>query len=197
MLYSYVVDHDDGHAPNPYFGVCTLCRCKFRERKFRRGRRLPKNIVELAKKGDWIVGTGGADRRKSAGRGNLVYAMRVDDKLSRERYYADPRFIRKRPLKSGTSAQTLGDNLRPKSDFEKHEQFALISQHFYYFGANAVRVADRFPDLEKKGRGFKKRFPATFVDSFVAWLEKNHRPGKHGEPCRRKPQGSGTCKSCC
>jgi len=29
-LYSYVVEHDNGHAPNPYFYVCTffvLPRC--------------------------------------------------------------------------------------------------------------------------------------------------------------------------
>src|SRR5882672_7043012 len=90
-LFSYVVEHDDGHAPNPYCGVCTLCRCKFREHKFRHGRRMPRNVVELAKEGDWIVGTGGANPRKSPGRGKLVYAMRVDEKLSREQYYGDHR----------------------------------------------------------------------------------------------------------
>jgi hypothetical protein len=158
---------------------------------------LPKNVVELAEKGDWVVGTAGSDAHKSAGRGNLVYAMRVDDKLSREEYYTDLRFARKKPLKNGTPAQTLGDNLRPTNDFEKHEQFALISTHFYYFGASAIRIPDRFSELEKKGRGFKKRFPVAFVARFVAWLEKNHNPGKHGEPCHRKAQRSGTCKSSC
>ena len=53
-LYSYVVEHDTGYAPNPDSGVCSLCRCKFRESPVSR-----RNIVELAKKGDWIVGTGG------------------------------------------------------------------------------------------------------------------------------------------
>src|SRR6266480_7924050 len=183
VLYSYVVDHDDGHAPNPYFGVCTLCRCKFRERKFRRGRRVPRNVVELAKEGDWIVGTGGANPKKSAGGGMLVYVMRVDEKLSRQFYYVDPRFVRKKRRKTGTDAQALGDNLRPKNGFEKHEQFALVSRHFYYFGSNAVSIPDRFLKLEKRGRGFKKRFDAAFVDSFLGWLEKNHKLGKHGEPC--------------
>jgi Nucleotide modification associated domain 2 len=54
-VFSYVVQHDTGYAPNPYFGVCTLCRCKFR-----RSRTNSKNIVELADVGDWILGTGGA-----------------------------------------------------------------------------------------------------------------------------------------
>jgi hypothetical protein len=91
MGYSYVVEHDTGRAPNPYFGVCTLCRCKFRKSLGK-----PRNIVELAKVDDWIVGTGGTNPRKSAGHGKLVYAMRVDEKLTREEYYADPRFAEKR-----------------------------------------------------------------------------------------------------
>lgn len=80
-LFSYVVQHDYGYAPNPYFGVCTLARCKCRENKRQR-----ENIVERALVEDWIVGTGGADRKKSAGNGNLIYAMRVEKKLRLARY---------------------------------------------------------------------------------------------------------------
>lgn len=69
-LFSYVVDHDNGFAPNPYYGVCTLAHCKF-------GRKGYKNAVELAKVGDWVVGTGGKGK-KSAGHGKLIYAMRKD-----------------------------------------------------------------------------------------------------------------------
>ena len=61
-VFSYVVEHDNGLAPNPYFGYCTLCRCKFREKPG--GHR---NIVELAEKGDWIIGTGGANLEKKRG----------------------------------------------------------------------------------------------------------------------------------
>ena len=120
-LYSYVVEHDNGHAPNPYFGVCTLCRCKFRDDLGKL-----RNVVELAEEGDWIVGTGGANKRRSAGHGLLVYAMRVDEKLKRGEYYADARFEKKKPLPTGTYAQTRGDNSRPNDEFEKREQFALI-----------------------------------------------------------------------
>jgi Nucleotide modification associated domain 2 len=124
-LYSYVVEHDNGHAPNPYFGVCTLCRCKFEGRR---------NIVPLAKEGDWVIGTGGASKR-SAGHGKLVYAMRVDEKLTRWEYFTDRRFKQKKPVKTGTYEQTRGDNVSPHGDFEKHEQFALLSRHFYYWPA--------------------------------------------------------------
>ena len=187
-LYSYVVDRDTGHAPNPYFRVCTLCRCKFEGRR--------KNVVQLAEEGDWIVGTGGANPRKSAGHGKLVYAMRVDEKLTRWEYYADRRFKDKKPSKTGTDERTRGDNLRPANETEKRGQFALISRHFYYFGANAICLRKRFSTVEKIGRGFKKCFDSKFISRFVKWLEKDRKPGKYGEPCQ-SPEGSGRCKSSC
>jgi len=60
-LYSYVVDHDLGFAPNPFGGCCTLAKCKYGSKR--------RNIVEMAETGDWIAGTGGADLSKSAGHG--------------------------------------------------------------------------------------------------------------------------------
>ena len=65
-IYSYIVDHDDGKEPNPYFGTCTLCRCKFSKSLERtRGIKGTKNIVELAKEGDWVIGTGGEGKRST------------------------------------------------------------------------------------------------------------------------------------
>lgn len=71
-LYSYVVEHDYGSAPNPFGGFCTLAKCKY-------GSGSKRNIVELAEAWDWIAGTGGADLKKSAEHDKLVYAMRVDE----------------------------------------------------------------------------------------------------------------------
>lgn len=52
QLFSYVVDHDEGFAPNPAGGLCTLAYCKFSHS----GKR---NLVEMAADGDWVVGNGG------------------------------------------------------------------------------------------------------------------------------------------
>ena len=188
-LYSYVVEHDTGYAPNPYFGFCTLCRCKFRKPGSRKN-----NIVELAKEGDWIIGTGGASKR-SAGHGKLVYAMRLDEKPTREEYFSNSRFEDKKPVKTGTHEQTRGDNELPVSDFEKCEQFALVSRHFYYFGAKAIVIPKRF-DLEKKGPGFRCNFDSADIRRFLEWLTKHAKPGGHGEPCD-SPKGSRRCKSSC
>jgi hypothetical protein len=195
-LYSYVVQHDNGQAPNPYFGVCTLCLCKFRK-----SLKKPRNVVELAKKGAWIFGTGGADSRKSAGHGKLVYAMRVTaEPITRGEYYASPQFAEKKPLKNGSYEQSRGDNKRPRNHFEEHDQFALISNHFYYFGRKAIVIPKRF-DIEKTGPGFRSDFSPDVIREIVKWLEKNHTPGRHGEPCYKEysdtTKGGCRCESSC
>ena len=62
-LYSYVIDHYYGFAPNPFYGVCTLATCK-------------PAIREHAALGDYVVGTGCARRKR---RGYLVYFMLVEE----------------------------------------------------------------------------------------------------------------------
>ena len=174
-LYSYVVEHDTGYAPNPYFGLCTLCRCKFRQSGD--GRR---NIVELATEGDWIIGTGGTSKR-STGHGTLVYAMRIDEKLTRWMYFNDNRFEKKKPVMKGTYEQRKGDNECPCNEFEKYAQFALVSRHFYYFGGKATAIPESF-DLQKKGPGFRSHFEPADIHQFLGWLGRQFKPGKHGDP---------------
>ena len=161
-LFSYVVHHDYGYAPNPFGGYCTLVKCKYKH--------IIKNIVELAEVGDWIVGTGGADLNLSCGHGKLLYAMRVDEKLTIMEYYSDARFI-------GRKDCTL--------DCGDSGKFALISQHYYYFGRNAVEIPEPFLSysIEKRGPRHKSRFSTDFIEAFVMWLETNYTPGVHGAPC--------------
>ena len=197
-IFSYVVEHDNGYAPNPYFDVCTLCRCKFNETaQETQGQRCRKNIVELAEAGDWVIGTGGASRRSVGRHGTLVYAMRVDEKMNRGDYFSDSRFAQKKPVATGSYEQTRGDNERPHGDFERLEQFALISRHFYYFGASAIDIPERFRHLEKTGPGFRYVAPENFTP-FREWLEKKFMLGKQGEPCYQElPRRAQKCKSCC
>lgn len=162
-LFSYVVVHDTGYAPNPYGGLCTLVHCK---RKGRSGRR---NIVELAEEGDWIVGTGGQSKR-SSGNGTIVYIMRVDEKTPFRDYLRHPRF-------RGRSDQVdRGDG----------NQYALISKTFFYFGRNAISV-DEIPKaslghrIEKKGPGFRTDFPESFIRRLTAWVQRTYAVGMHGD----------------
>ena len=82
-LHSYIVARDFGFAPNPFFGYCTLATCMV-------------YIREGAEVGDWVAGTGSG--RKSVQReGYLVFAMRVEEILTFDEYWSDPRFRVKRP----------------------------------------------------------------------------------------------------
>lgn len=187
-IFSYVVDHDLGREPNPYGGICTLCRCKYgvkREKTSDKNGR--KNIVELAKEGDWVIGTGGVDKKKSAGHGKLLYAMRVDEKPSRDEFYNGTQFSGKNPE-------------RPLNKFQKNEQFALVSRHFYYFGENAIDIPDKFRHFEKPGPGFRHVKREEFA-LFLEEIGRKWKMGKHGEPCCPKPvddrKGCKKCKSCC
>lgn len=180
-LFSYVVQHDLGHAPNPFHGYCTLAHCKFGK-----GR---KNIVDLAKKDDWIVGTGGADMKVSAGHGRLIYAMKVSEILSLKEYFDDERFA---PKKVASARNPLPDNLY--RDRENKTRRILIAEEFYYFGRRAVKIPKRFINypLEKQGIGFRYRnFDAKFIADFESWI-RSRKSGLNGAPC-----GSQKAKSRC
>jgi len=169
-LFSYVVDHDLGFAPNPFGRFCTLAHCKFSNSRRR-------NIVELAKVGDWIAGTGGLNAQ-SAGHGKLIYAMPVTEKLTLRNYFDDSRF------------RGRADNIAAYA--RSTSRFALISNDFFYFG---TRVADisKIPSrhlmhpFEKHGPGFRSDFDQPFIADFVAWLRSTFRRGVHAQPNAGRP----------
>lgn len=173
-MFSYVVDHDNGFAPNPTRGLCTLAKCKFSKSSKR-------NVVEMAEKGDWIIGTGGSAglaRGESAGHGKLIYAMRVDDKIPLESYCH--KYEGKRIDADYDGVVTEG-------------RFALISRHFYYFGRKALAIPQRFSDypLEKKGPGYRRDFSESFIKEFTGWLDDNFRVGTYGPSCKPSEQLTG------
>jgi hypothetical protein len=161
-LFSYVVDHDYGLAPNPEAGICTLVHCKFRNRRSR-------NIVELATRGDWIIGTGGAGRC-STGNGTIVYFMKVTSRIQFKKYLSNPKFTGR----------------RDRFDAGWGNEIALVSSDFFYLGSNAISM-EGLPEhlrerLAKKGRGFRKDYPAESLRSLIRWFRKTQRAGKNGEP---------------
>jgi hypothetical protein len=125
-FFSYVVEHDTGEASNPYFGFCTLCPCKYRKSPQAKRR----NIVELANEGAWVIRTGGADPRRSAGNAKPVYAKRVDKKITPERYHANDAYADKKPSPYGSFAQQRGETGSAK---ELHSGPFLACSKMYEF----------------------------------------------------------------
>jgi Nucleotide modification associated domain 2 len=72
-LLTYIIPVDDGAAPNPFHGVCSLAICK-------------PVIRRTAVVGDWIVGLG--SRRAPSGNleKHVVFAMKVDKIMSLRQY---------------------------------------------------------------------------------------------------------------
>ena len=73
-LYSYTIPYDDGAAPNPFWGVCTLAICK-------------PAIRRTASEGDWIVATGSKNTKDQGDLSNkVIYAMKVTKKMTLQEY---------------------------------------------------------------------------------------------------------------
>lgn len=192
--FSYKIDHDYGLAPNPFHGYCTLAVCKSNIRS-------NKNL----KIGDWIIGIG------SKGLGNfhqLIFAMRLEEKITFNDYWVDPRFQLKKPIINGSLVQMYGDNFYHQDPNTKkwiqensaHSQeggsknethlerdtggkFVLISKEFYYFGSNSPNVPDEYLEVCSEGRDMKSRsIPEDIASDFINWLKYNYAVGIHGDP---------------
>ena len=104
-VFSYVIEHDLGFAPNPYNGVCTLACCKPRIRK-------------KAELGDYILGMG-AVRPKL--QGHITFWMRVDEIVTFDEYWSEIRFRRKSLLWRATYLR-YGDNIYHRDGGEVFHQ---------------------------------------------------------------------------
>ena len=72
-LFTYTIAIDDGAAPNPFHGLCTLAICK-------------PAIRRVAQPGDWVAGLGSVNAPGGDLSNRLVYAMHVEEVLSLREY---------------------------------------------------------------------------------------------------------------
>ena len=203
MIRAYIVEHDIGFAPNPFFGVCTLATCK-------------PEIRWHAAVGDWIVGVGSV---ADGIRGRMVFAMQVQEELSFEQYWSDARFQVKKPNFVGSLKQAQGDNVyhhkngvwvqersrhtHPTAEMtEKHTRRdtkrnrVLVSNRFVYLGTDAIELPVEFEDKKgyrlcldgsgtpsgslQRARNFED---AELTAQFEKWLDSLGQWGCVGEPC--------------
>jgi hypothetical protein len=194
-LFSYILRIDDGAAPNPFWGLCTLTICKPR-------------IREKAKPGDWVVGTGSKRVRQKNGTfkdysNHLIYAMKVTCTKSLKEYdtFCKTKFKKKIPkyynrndyrLRMGDCIYDYSNRttptLRPSVHKEKNIKTdlsglnSLLSDHFYYFGNNPVIVPSYLKTIIKKNQGHKKIENQELIDKFINWISQYKKNKLYGQP---------------
>lgn len=194
MNFSYKIEHDFGLAPNPFWGYCTLAVCKSQIRNNTR--------LEI---GSWIFGTGSKKLDKE---NFLIYAMKVEEKITFNEYWDDPRFQCKKPVLNGSLKMMYGDNIyhrntdgdwiqedsahslidTPNLEHLKRDtggRYVLISKNFYYFGKKAIPIPEQFiSEIPCRGRNFcSQQLNDNAVNDFVNWMKDNYVSGIiYGDP---------------
>jgi hypothetical protein len=172
-LFTYIVRHDTGLAPNPFWGWCTLAVCT------------PNHQGSRVQAGDWIAGF--SEKRLGY---RLIYAMEVEERIHMNDYFADPRFAPKKPRPDGTWEQRCGDNfysLDPGGVWRQHPNelhvgaeflrrdtkhpFVFAGRRFWYLGSKAAPIPTELLPLVG-GRGARVNHSPDLVAAFVGWVEK-------------------------
>lgn len=191
-LYSYIISYDTGFAPNPFGKFMTLACCKPVIR------RLVGRVYDK-KDNIWIVGLS----PKSDGN-KIVFAMRVTEVVTFEKYYNQKRFEYKKPkFKTKRLSDIAGDNIYEKkrdgsytqhrsmhsnnwqydnwseSEYDKiHDlsgEYVLISDDFYYFGKLNKKPLPSYLHELKVLRNHKCKFSENTKMSFIKFIRNNRK----------------------
>jgi Nucleotide modification associated domain 2 len=191
LLFTYTIPIDDGAAPNPFHGICSLAICK-------------PGIRRTARKGDWIAGLGSKHTHHSGDlSGRLVYAMRVDEVVSLEGYdrrapvdwphripNAGSADVTERlgdciyDYSSGMARQRPGVHGRENVKTDLGGRNVLVSRDFYYFGNQAIPLPRDLLPICHQTQGHKSKANAPYFERFLTWLRGlNLTPGHlYGRP---------------
>ena len=198
--FRYKLEHDYGFAPNPFHGTLSLATCKSQLRK----------ITNLHI-GDWVIGLGSAAMKN---RHHIIFAMQVEEILTFDQYWDDPRFECKKAVINGSLVQLYGDNVyhtdrtsgRVIQEYCAHSKNGgrtngkhwkrdvsgknvLLSKRFFYFGENCPAIPDEFRYIDNDTRSIKFKDLVDEdkkINAFVTWLETTFGQGIHGDPCNWK-----------
>jgi len=190
-LYSYIIKHDGGFAPNPFFGCCTLACCK-------------PGIRRKAGKGDWIIGL-----TPRAHGNKVVYFMEVEESIGFDGYWGGQRFEKKKPRLDAEEAAKQGDNIykpskthsrgfrqlpsaHSKTRFGKSEneeakerdlkgERVLVSTNFVYFGSKPKKLPPKLKCLIV-GRGYRCHFSEEVRKDFLGFARKHKKKGVLAPP---------------
>ena len=177
-LYTYCIPYDDGAAPNPFWGICTLVICK-------------PVIRRIAEKGEWVVGIGSKNSPIGDISKHVVYAMKITDKMTLEEYdkFCQKQCPNKVPSwgssdyrrrfgdciydfsKGGSPKMRKGVHNEGNRERDLDGKYALLSGHFYYFGDHPIELPENLQGIIKQGQGHKSKSNAPYIGKFISWIE--------------------------
>ncbi|RZS93861.1 hypothetical protein [Aquimarina brevivitae] len=176
-LFTYCIPVDDGAAPNPFFGVCTLAICKPR-------------IRSVAEIGDWVVGLGSKNVNGKDYSGKVVYAMKITDVKTLKEYdeYCKTYLPKKIPnITHSDFRRRLGDCIYDYSNKEVLQRAGvhnknniktdlggknvLLSTHYYYFGDQAIDLKSNLKPIIHQVQGHKSNANNPYMKDFIDWIE--------------------------
>jgi hypothetical protein len=197
-LYTYTLRYDDGAAPNPFWGICTLA--------------IRKPAIRLAAEiGDWIVGLGSAKSPIGDISDHVVYAMKVTSKMTLEEYdqFCKTFVPKKKPdwrnidyrMRVGDCIYNYISHGNPKMRTSIHKEenqekdlsglYALASKQFYYFGNKPEKLPDDLRPIMHNGTGHTSDANQPYAKLFVNWIEAlDVVPNKAGNEPQLKKQYS-------
>jgi hypothetical protein len=193
-LFSYTLRYDDGAAPNPFWGVCTLA--------------VRRPAIRLAAEvDDWIVGLGPANSPIGDISDRVTYAMKVTSKMTFEEYdqFCKTFVPKKKPdwrsidyrLRMGDCIYNYTAGPTPKMRTGIHTEenqgkdlsgsYVLVSKQFYYFGKKPVKLPDELRPIMYAEQGHQSDANQDYVEPFVNWIENlDQRPNKASADPQRK-----------
>jgi hypothetical protein len=151
-----------------------------------------------------IIGTGSARVKRN---GYLTFWMRIDEILTFDQYWIDPRFRRKRPVMRGSAMQRFGDNIYHRdmatTAFVQEDSFhsdtggilsepdlladtgkterVLLGRDFAYYGGEGPKIPEHLSDFVRR-RGWKYHYTKGQEDTFMDWFAGFPERGYLGEP---------------
>jgi len=189
-LYTYCIPYDDGAAPNPFWGICTLAICK-------------PAIRRTAEKGDWVVGTGSRNSPVGDISNQVVYAMEVTEVQTMAEYDMWVRKELPKKIPDWTNSderRRLGDAIYDYSvspprqrqgvhnsgniETDLSGNNVLLSRHFYYFGNAPRPLPQDLQEIVKQGQGHRVKLNIAYVGLFLKWIDNlGLEPNRlYGEP---------------
>lgn len=176
-VYSYIMVHDRGYAPNPYHNIMSLAVCK-------------GQIRNKAQKGDVIIAFAGTNISKTP---ILIYAMVITEKVPFWEYMSDTKYSFKAPqywrhtgdriyVKKPDGVTAILRSWHTEKDGtpimeevlqDLNGKFVLLSEQFWYFGNRAPSLTK---DLEQK---YYRKMRQTHIvrengDDIINYLTTNY-----------------------